>query len=1034
MIKFIHITDIHLASSPLDYKHERVLDALIKDLEFYLDNETILLFTGDFSDKFSISFNDFNNLIFKPILEKFPLLKNKIFFVPGNHDLNRKEISTTSIIIRNSLLTDENIRKNIYNDFTTGNPRDKIGLNEFEDFKNNFFADFNEKKNLSYFENNFIINLNNQSIGITCFNSSWLCFDNEDKGKLLLLENQIENSLNFINGCDIKIALMHHPLEFLHDSEQEKVQEKIQQEFDLVFLGHTHKQQITYNQSLLGNCYFSIGKSLNGLESDKNSYTNGYSIIELEPHKKIKVYLRKYNFAKNIFIDNSDYGFENGIFEIEINKDVNPIAQNELTVEESFNKYINDVGVNLTHKHKNQIKLDDIFIYPSLQEFNYKNDEKSQVISSIHLFNSINDDIITNHIILGDNSSGKTSLAKKLFGNILVNDNFYPILINGDEIKSTSPAEFLKLKERLLKEQYSCTKFPLNKKPFFIIDNFNESKLQMQYKKAFIDMIMRNDLDFVMFWDEFFTLNDVVDTLNERIRVFEILPFGTKNRFNLIKKWLDFDNDYILKEEEKVLRVYELEKLIDSIIGKNLVPSYPLFILTVLQTLELYPGENFEQSTQGHYYDVLIKSALGKKLTNNKEIEKYYTYLKELSYYIFSLNTDKLTEEQFIEFHNFFVQEFNLQRNGFVTMLDNLCETNILYKNADSYKFKYSYIYYYFLGKYFADNIDKSEIKSYIVELSENLYNSQNANIYLFLSHHSKSDFITETILKSAKGLFKEESILNFGTDVKEIDKLVTDKSQKLSLDLSKSHEDYKAEEIEKKEQKEEKELFDKKPEDTVDVIDYISEINKSFKTIEILGLILKNRYASLKTQPKETIAEEIYFLGLRTTSSVFKTLIDGEDFLVAEIINIIGEDKTISLHEKEDLAKKIIFNMYYMTAYSIIKRISTSVATKDLELTFNDIKKKHKTNNAIALIDISNRLEYSHKFPFNEVDLLKTQFKNNKFPYLIMRRLSFNYLRMFPMKETDQQKICEKLEIPIEIQRQIEMTSTTKKKSKITY
>lgn len=120
---------------------------------------------------------------------------------------------------------------------------------------------------------------------------------------------------------------------------------------------------------------------------------------------------------------------------------------------------------------------------------------------------------------------------------------------------------------------------------------------------------------------------------------------------------------------------------------------------------------------------------------------------------------------------------------------------------------------------------------------------------------------------------------------------------------------------------------------------------------------------------------------------------------------------------------------MYYVTSYSIFKRISNSIAIKDLEPTFNDLKNTFPNNNAISLIDISNKLEYSSSFPFDDVDQLVTKLKNNKFPYFLLRRLSFNYLRMFPMKETERQKICNKLEIPIKTQRQIEMQSKVKKK-----
>ena len=304
------------------------------------------------------------------------------------------------------------------------------------------------------------------------------------------------------------------------------------------------------------------------------------------------------------------------------------------------------------------------------------------------------------------------------------------------------------------------------------------------------------------------------------------------------------------------------------------------------------------------------------------------------------------------------------------------------------------------------------------------------ANTYLFLSHHSKSEFVTKTVLDIAKDLYKNEKIVNFSDDMEKINESITSTTSRIVLDTTKTYKENKLETFEEDESNSLLSDVDE-VEDFAETegINYISEINKAFKTIEILGLILKNRYASLKTKPKLEIAEEVYFLGLRTTAMIFKILVEGEEFIKNDLLEIIGDEKTLSKSEKEELAKKIIFNMYYVTSYSIFKRISNSIAVKDLEPTFNDLKNKFPDNNAIALIDISNKLEYSTSFPFTEIDSLVAKLKNNRFPYFLLRRLSYNYLRMFPMKEQERQKICEKLEIPMKVQRQIEMQSLIKKK-----
>ena len=92
----------------------------------------------------------------------------------------------------------------------------------------------------------------------------------------------------------------------------------------------------------------------------------------------------------------------------------------------------------------------------------------------------------------------------------------------------------------------------------------------------------------------------------------------------MIRKWIDLLEDEFEDEQSKEFQIKELAKTVNAVIGKNLIPSLPIYILTILQANELSSTTNFEQSTFGHYYDVLIKSALGQKIKANAEIEKYY--------------------------------------------------------------------------------------------------------------------------------------------------------------------------------------------------------------------------------------------------------------------------------------------------------------------------------------------------------------------------------------------------------------------------
>lgn len=1029
-MKIIHLSDFHLNKEILASNHKRILDALIKDMEqFEIGDDSILIFSGDFlncggknmNSLEENNFNIFKRLVFDPIYEKFPNLKNRTFFCAGNHDIDRSAIKTIHKVIKESLIRDEKNRQQIYKELRKDNI---VGFEKYNEFVSEFYINFKGNKDISNLESNFSFNLNEYKVGISSLNSSFLCYDDNDRGNILIFEEQIKESIELIGECDVKIAILHHPISFLHESESEKIEELLQKEYDLVFLGHTHKQKEFYYQTLIGSCFFSIGKSLNGEEDEKIDYTNGYSILEYTPNQKIRAILRKYNHLGEKFIPNSDYGDENGIFEIDINKNINNKKEKTLEISDDFKIFLNDAGVDFTHKYREKVTLKDIYIFPNLESFNTPDSSEEEIkttIKSQELLNNINNFKPNRIVILGDKSSGKTSFCKVCFQKIFEKENFYPIFIQGEEIKDLKRIE--KLKNRLLNEQYSSSKIPISKKAFLIIDDFNNTKIRPEYLKKFLKDLIESDFSFILIWDEYLTLNDIFDSLISKMDVYEILPFGRKDRYDLIKKWLDL-NDI---GKNKVSIPYGIEKIINQVIGKNLVPSYPFYILIILQTTELIPNEDFQESTLGHYYDVLIKASLIKNTPLNKEIEKFESYLSTLSYFFYKNRKEELSEDEFIKFHDNYKKVYGIGNDfGFKKTIENLLNSNIIYEINEVYRFRYNYVYYYFLGKYLADNITRDEnIKKEITHIAKTLYYTSSANTYLFLSHHSKSEFVIKTILDIAGDIFPKEKMINFSDDIAEINSLVTDTSEKLILDISTSYEENKTNELEQYDN----EVIDIKEEENFNEIDFISNINKSFKTIEILGLILKNKYASLIATEKISIARELYSLGLRVISTIFRLLLQDRNSIKEDLIQLIGNDNTYTKSEKEQLAKRIILNMHYMTAYTIIKRISNSVATKDLEITFNSIKEEMINNYAVQLIDISNRFEYSSNFPFEKVNHLVELFKNNKFSQFLLKRFAFNYLRMFPMIDSDRQKVCDKLGIPINQQRQAQITSKTLKK-----
>lgn len=1040
MIRILHLTDFHLNNKTLNDWNNFLKESFLLKLDEVKKTKEIdlVLFTGDMIDKggkdFGLveeGFKVFKENIINPILLSLNIDLSRFIICPGNHDINRsadKNFLETGL--KNELSSIEKI-----NSFIDTGDDDFDGIQRIKEYKKFEFELYKDVENKlqSKFEFSVRLDIGGQSVGISSINSSWRCYSDNDLKNILVGENQINNNYRFIKDCDIKIALMHHQLDWISDVESKTIKNQMSAKYDLIFSGHVHAADVELVKNLTGTSVRVVSPScLSDIRQSELEYKNGFSIIDYGDNINCHFFI--YSHKLESFVNNPEAGTD-GIVVFDLNGLPATATKRKISqlLDDEFSDFLNDSGANFTHRGKT-LTLNDIYIAPFMEQFNLIDEQEKNVsVKSEELLKRIIDKDINHLIILGEENSGKTSFCKQVFKASIAEDKTIAVFIKGRDIQKVTTEDIQKLIDKEFRKQYKEDVTSHKDNVLVIIDDLNNCRLPKKSIKTLINNLHQFDVQTLIVWDEFFTLSELLESQVTTVEIFEILKFGGRKRLELIRKWIDLMGDEFEDEQTKEFQIKELSKIVNSVIGKNLIPSLPVYILTILQANELNNTTNFEQSTFGHYYDVLIKSALGQIIKANAEIEKYYSYLAEFSFWLYDRKSIEIDEDDFISFHKFFIKKYSVQLS-FRDSLHILETSNIIQKNLNLYKFKYKYIYFYFIGKYFSDNIENPDIQIVVTGLSNKLYQTEIANIYIFLSHHSKSKFVISQIIERAKELFSDEKIIGFNKDVKRINDLIVETAKKIDFIIDS---DLESEQMNDNDLDSDESYSNQKEEHKNEEIDSISQINKAFKTIEILGYIIKNRYASLTGVDKIELVEELYKLGLRSLTFIFNTLLDGEDYIKNEIIDLIKKDPNSALttREREDLAKQFMFNLLYMVSYSIFKRISSSISSKDLEITFSEVKTKlnnlnesSERNNAISLIDIAVVFEYSKSFPVKRVGDLAKDFKGNHLALHILKRLGVNFMRMIPMKEQDQQSAGEILDIPMSSQRRIVGTSSIKK------
>lgn len=737
MIRIIHISDFHLEKETLNLRQSEILKALILDIEQFVNDEIIIIFSGDLVDKSGLNFTNkeerfksFKLLLLDRINEEFPSTTGRIFIVPGNHDFDRSKVDEfTGIPFRDSLVAKPDIVNSFVEQSKKQN-RNIEGLQDYKEFERDFYNQYFDDMNWQWssFDNSFIIKSDNTSIGISCFNSSWLCYEDENIEKLFLSEAQVESSLNFVSSTEIKVAVMHHPFEFYHKHDLDKIKALLYNNYHMVFVGHTHKLESKQIDDLDGNLFLSVGKSISGFKTKNNDFVNGYSIIDYFENDKIVVRYKKYVSNTTTFVVNTDIGNDLGIKEFQIPKteELKIYHKSKSIIETIKNDYYpklnDDLILNISQSNKSE--LSEIFVEPiigNLPESNLSEQGDIEYFTSTELVKQSND-----IIIFGSKETGKTILLNKLLIDFTENYSSgqkLPVLIKFGEINNRS---FLQIVRDFILKSSEETRVFLNEiGVILLIDNIDfddDYKYQLKELRIFLDTYPNTRIIATHAHNDEATIPlTVIEEFSNYSKNFDALYlhlFKSKQIKGLISNWISNTDLDLHQNIEKLLRGFNelgLPKtplavtLFLWIINKqqkkpiNNAVLVELFVDNLLEKSDIKNiyFETFDFEDKLRLLSFISKFMLDNGNRNLSYQVNEFELLKHIESYLKSkmdINPSRL--------FNYFIDRGILTRS-----------------NGNSVRFKTAFFFSYFLAKYMSfDETFKSSVfsnKNYLNYLSE---------------------------------------------------------------------------------------------------------------------------------------------------------------------------------------------------------------------------------------------------------------------------------------------------------------------------
>lgn len=719
MIKIIHLSDFHLNKQNLADWNNYILDALSQLINEEKDSteNTFIVCTGDLIDKggkdypdIAIAFNLFKEQVIDSIINHIGLPLDHFIIIPGNHDIDRN----ADKLFENIGLREEFKTKGItyINEYSQSllETSDKQGARrivKYKEFESNLY---NNCPNIrcSFLGTTFKYDVNGDEVVFVGFNSAWNAFDDNDyELGLVLGEPQYTACKSDIEKSRIKIALMHHPIDWLK-FEKDTIGKWYYKDFDLSLIGHVHDGNTTVETKLYGTLFTNIAPScISDIRAGYGAFANGVSIIEYDPYlRTIDCSYYIYNFAKRSYVLNSTIA-DNGIYHFTI---PNPNSDQLEDVIDSAFRYIKERFYPLMDSYvipqkANVIKsLKEAFIMPPIKKHGHPADEEIIIDINYIIKNK------SHQAFCGSHESGKTVLLYRLLIEYVehyTQYNFIPIYIDFEEIGHKSI-------ETVIKEFIDCNstqiKELLTKKNFvLLVDNYNPIpentyKTQRLYKfsqdnNVKIIASVEHDLIGSLPW---FILNSDNQIAFE---LYYIEPFKTVQVKELMQKWSPKD--------EFIQRNSKLERMVANFCSYSL-PCTAMSVSLYLWSTESAEREPVNQAVLLDIYIEIILEKLQKEniYRNTFDYQNKTMLLACIAKYMSESGVYDLIYSDYVQ-----CIEAYLHRVGFTAYqadkLGNYFITQKIFtRSGNKIKFAHSCFYHFFLAKRM---IDDNDFKGYIL-------------------------------------------------------------------------------------------------------------------------------------------------------------------------------------------------------------------------------------------------------------------------------------------------------------------------------
>lgn len=240
-LTWLHVSDFHVREGD-SYDRDVVLRALVASVKRFREAgraADVIFATGDIASTGKAAEYELASVFFDALLEAAGLDRSRLFVIAGNHDVDRGR----GVGLARSLSSRD--ESDFY--FAADAPRPHLTQKQgaFVAWYDDFFDGIRRCSDSTCGPVE-LLEAGGMRIGVLPINSALFCADDNDHAKLWVGRRALDPAMTALDelDADLRIALIHHPLDWLADFERSNIRATLARSVDVILRGHLHEPDV----------------------------------------------------------------------------------------------------------------------------------------------------------------------------------------------------------------------------------------------------------------------------------------------------------------------------------------------------------------------------------------------------------------------------------------------------------------------------------------------------------------------------------------------------------------------------------------------------------------------------------------------------------------------------------------------------------------------------------------------------------------------------------------------------------------------